>query len=106
MWPCIECVLCLLPYDPNYTAPMSRIIPRSIAGPLHTIFPDLASPQDVRGIPVPPHHPTAGANPDEAVAIGASIQGGVLAGNVDVQGTWRSAGKRPNRAQSGRYRAL
>src|SRR5580658_152518 len=82
MWPCIECVLCLLPYDPNYTAPMSHIIPWSIAGPLHTIFPDLASPQDVRGISVPPHHPTAGANPNEAVAIGASIQGGVLAGNV------------------------
>jgi hypothetical protein len=53
-----------------------------IAGLLHTIFPDLASPQDVRGIPVPPHHPTAGANPDEAVAIGASIQGGILAGNI------------------------
>ena len=26
--------------------------------------------------------------------------------NDDVQGTRRSAGKRPNRAQSGRYRAL
>ena len=82
MWPCIECVLCLLPYDPNYTAPMSRIIPWSIAGPLHTIFPDLTSPQDVCGIPVPPHHPTARANPDEAVAISASIQSGVLTGNV------------------------
>jgi molecular chaperone DnaK len=26
--------------------------------------------------------PSKGVNPDEAVAIGASIQGGVLAGNV------------------------
>ena len=28
------------------------------------------------------HKPSKGVNPDEAVAIGASIQGGVLAGNV------------------------
>jgi molecular chaperone DnaK len=28
------------------------------------------------------HKPSKGVNPDEAVAIGASIQGGVLAGHV------------------------